>query len=73
MSAMESLPRRIAELLEELTHADGLIDRLVAENERLRAERDHLRWVVAAFRDRAEQGRGLSVVEGGRCGAARVM
>ena len=70
---MEALPGRIAELVEELTHADGLIDRLVAENEQLRAERDHLRWVVGALRERAEQGRGFSVVEGGRSGPARVM
>ena len=64
---------RLAELVAELRHVDGLVDRLVAENEQLRAERDQLRWVVAALRERAEQGRGLSVVEGGRCGAARVM
>ena len=70
---MESLAERVADLVAELRHADGLIDRLVVENEQLCAERDHLRWVVAALRERAEQGRGLSVVEGGRCGAARVM
>ena len=70
---MNEHAERLCQLIDELRHADGLIDRLVVENEQLRCERDHLRWVVAAFRERAEQGRELSVLEGGRARAARAM
>ncbi|MGH8930755.1 MAG: hypothetical protein ACRDZO_09060 [Egibacteraceae bacterium] len=66
MNGMESLAERAAQLLDELAHADGLIDRLVAENERLRARVERQDRVTAALRSRTASGRGLSVVEDGR-------
>ncbi|MGH8930260.1 MAG: hypothetical protein ACRDZO_06410 [Egibacteraceae bacterium] len=69
---MNDYAERLTQLVDELRHADGLITRLVAENEQLRAERDHLSWVVTALRERAEAGHGLSVVEGGRSAASRL-
>jgi ABC-type transporter Mla subunit MlaD len=64
--AVDSLADRAAQLVDELAHADRLIDRLVADNERLRAQVAHQERIIAAFRSRAAQGRDLSVVEDGR-------
>ncbi len=59
---IDSLADRAAQLLDELAHADRLIDRLVAENEQLRARMEQQDRVIAALRTRS---RGLSAVGGG--------
>ena len=69
---MDSLTERITQLLDELRHADGLIDRLVAENEQLRAELVHRDRVIVALSRRAEKGRPLTVVEGGKSRALHI-
>jgi hypothetical protein len=53
---------RAAQLVDELAHADRLIDRLVADNERLRAQVAYQERIIAAFRSRAAQGQTLTVV-----------
>jgi predicted nucleic acid-binding Zn-ribbon protein len=64
--AMDSLADRAAQLVDELAHADRLIDRLVADNERLRAQVAHQERIIAAFRSRAAQGQTLTIVDNGR-------
>jgi Tfp pilus assembly protein PilN len=57
---------QVAQLAEELAHADGLITKLVDENEQLRAELIHKDRIIGALSRRAQDGRALTVVEGGR-------
>lgn len=69
---MGDLTERTAQLLDELRHAGGLIDRLVAENEQLRAELAHRDRVLAALRRRAGEDRLLTLVEGGKSRARHI-
>jgi hypothetical protein len=62
---VDSLADRAAQLVDELAHADRLIDRLVADNERLRAQVAHQERIIAAFRSRAAQGQTLTIVDDG--------
>lgn len=69
---MNSQAERIAQLLDELGHADGLILRLVAENEQLHAELAGRNRVIAELRHRVAEGRPLAVVEGGKSPALHI-
>lgn len=73
MIAVDSLADWAAQLVDELAHADGLIDRLVADNERLRTQVAHQKRIIAALRSRAAQGQALSVVEDGHHSDSAVM
>ncbi|MGH8910533.1 MAG: hypothetical protein ACRD0K_29575 [Egibacteraceae bacterium] len=60
MTAMDSLAERVAQLEDELAHADGLIERLVAENDRLRARVEAQQRMIAALTSRPAHGLALS-------------